>query len=110
VHNHPDRVTSERKGKEKIVEGGQDIVTQGISCATSTSFRRGEGVVARISKHRFALSDTYGIETVPSEDDGLISLSPLRSTRWPTMQMEETTEGRPSDGAPPSKEGRATIE
>jgi hypothetical protein len=34
--------------------------------------RRGEGVVARISKHRFALSDTYGIETVPSEDDGLI--------------------------------------
>jgi uncharacterized protein YxjI len=29
-------------------------------------------VVARISKHRFALSDTYGIETVPSEDDGLI--------------------------------------
>ncbi len=70
--NHPDRVTSERKEKEKIVEGGQDIVAQGISCATSTSFRRGEGVVARISKHRFALSDTYGIETVPSEDDGLI--------------------------------------
>jgi uncharacterized protein YxjI len=29
-------------------------------------------LVARISKHRFALRDTYGIETVSGEDDGLI--------------------------------------
>jgi hypothetical protein len=28
--------------------------------------------VARVSKHRFALSDTYGIEVAPGEDEGLV--------------------------------------
>jgi uncharacterized protein YxjI len=32
---------------------------------------RGEAV-ARVSKHRFALSDTYGIEVVPGGDEGLV--------------------------------------
>ncbi len=54
------------------VEGGQDIVAQGDILHHEYELRRGDDAVARISKHRFALGDTYGIEIAPGEDDGLI--------------------------------------
>ena len=54
------------------VEGGEDIVAQGDILHHEYELRRGNDAVARISKRRFALSDTYGIETTPGEDDGLI--------------------------------------
>ena len=61
------------RDKFKIdLEGGQDIVAEGDSLDHEYELRRGDEVVARISKHLFALSDTYGIETAPGEDDGLI--------------------------------------
>ncbi len=54
------------------VEGGEDIVAQGDILHHEYELRRGGYAVARISKHRFALSDTYGIETAPGEDEGLV--------------------------------------
>jgi uncharacterized protein YxjI len=42
------------------------------SCTTSTTSARGDEAVARASKHRFALSDTYGIEVEQGEDEGLV--------------------------------------
>ena len=54
------------------MEGGQDIVAQGDILHHEYELRRGNDAVARISKRRFALSDTYGIETALGEDDGLI--------------------------------------
>jgi uncharacterized protein YxjI len=61
------------RDKFKIdLEGGQDIVAEGDILDHEYELRRGDEVVARISKHLFALSDTYGIETAPGEDDGLI--------------------------------------
>jgi uncharacterized protein YxjI len=54
------------------VEGDQDIVAQGDILHHEYELRRADDTVARISKHRFALSDTYGIEIAPGEDDGLI--------------------------------------
>jgi uncharacterized protein YxjI len=52
------------------VEGGQDIVAQRDILHHEYELRRGNDAVARISKRRFALSDTYGIETALGEDDG----------------------------------------
>jgi uncharacterized protein YxjI len=54
------------------VEGDKDIVAQGDILHHEYELRRGDDAVARISKHRLALSDTYGIEIAPGEDDGLI--------------------------------------
>ena len=54
------------------VEGGQDIVAQGDILHHEYELRRGDEAIARVSKRLFALSDTYGIETAPGEDDGLI--------------------------------------
>jgi uncharacterized protein YxjI len=54
------------------VEGGQDIVAQGDILHHEYELRRGDDTIANISKHRLALSDTYGIEIAPGEDDGLI--------------------------------------
>ena len=54
------------------VEGGQDMVAQGDVLHHDYEIRRGGDAVARISKHRFAMSDTYGIEVAPGEDEGLV--------------------------------------
>jgi uncharacterized protein YxjI len=54
------------------VEEGREIVARGDILDHEYELRRGDEEVARISKHLFALSDTYGIETAPGEDDGLI--------------------------------------
>jgi len=54
------------------VEGDQDIVAQGDILHHEYELRRGDETIAHVSKRLFALSDTYGIETAPGEDDGLI--------------------------------------
>ncbi len=54
------------------VAGGQDMVAQGDILHHEYDIRRGGEAIARISKQRFALSDTYGIEIAPGEDEGLI--------------------------------------
>jgi len=54
------------------VEGGGDLVAQGNILDHEYEIRRGSQTVAHISKHWFTIRDTYGIETAPGEDDGLI--------------------------------------
>jgi len=54
------------------VEGGGDLVAQGDILDHEYESRRGSETVARISKHWLTIRDTYGIETAPGEDDGLI--------------------------------------
>jgi uncharacterized protein YxjI len=54
------------------VAGGEDMVAQGEILEHEYEIRRGDAVVGRVSKHWFTLRDTYGVETAPGEDDGLI--------------------------------------
>ena len=54
------------------VAGGVDLVAQGDIMHHEYTISRSGDPVARISKHRFALSDTYGVDVLPGEDDGLI--------------------------------------
>lgn len=54
------------------VPGGVDLIAQGDILHHEYTISRSGDPVARISKHRFALSDTYGVEVLPGEDDGLI--------------------------------------
>ena len=54
------------------VEGDKDIVAQGDILHHEYDIRRGGEAVARVSKQRFALSDTYGIEVASGEDEGLV--------------------------------------
>jgi len=54
------------------VEGGGDLVAQGNILDHEYEIRRGSQTVAHISKHWLTIRDTYGIETAPGEDDGLI--------------------------------------
>ncbi len=54
------------------VTGGPDMVAQGDILHHEYDIRRGGEAIARISKQRFALSDTYGIEIAPGEDEGLV--------------------------------------
>jgi len=54
------------------LKSGQDLVAQGDFLDHEYDIRRGGTSIARVSKHWFAFSDTYGIEIAPGEDDGLI--------------------------------------
>ena len=54
------------------VEGGVGLTAQGDILHHEYAISRSGDPVARISKHRFALSDTYGVDVLPGEDDGLI--------------------------------------
>ena len=54
------------------VEGAQDMAAQGDILHYEYDIRRGNEAVARVSKHRFPLSDTYGIEIARGEDEGLV--------------------------------------
>jgi uncharacterized protein YxjI len=54
------------------VNGGQDMVAQGDILDHEYAIERDGQTVATVSKHWFALRDTYGIEVAPGEDDGLI--------------------------------------
>lgn len=54
------------------VKGGGDLVAQGNLLDHEYSIRRGETVIAQVSKRWFTFRDTYGITINPGEDDGLI--------------------------------------
>jgi uncharacterized protein YxjI len=54
------------------IAGGEDLVAQGDILDHEYRIRRGDESVAQVSKHWFTLRDTYGIEIVAGEDDGLI--------------------------------------
>lgn len=54
------------------VEGGEDMVAVGNILEHEYEIRRGDAVVGSVSKHWFTIRDTYGVETAPGEDDGLI--------------------------------------
>jgi len=57
---------------EVDVAGGDDLVAKGDFLDHDYEIRRGGDTVARISKKWFSLSDTYGIEVDPGQDDALI--------------------------------------
>ncbi|MBE7555235.1 MAG: LURP-one-related family protein [Anaerolineales bacterium] len=54
------------------VKGGDDLVAQGNLLDHEYSIRRGDTVIAQVSKRWFTFRDTYGITINPGEDDGLI--------------------------------------
>lgn len=54
------------------VKGGPDMVAQGDILDHEYELRRGSERVAQVSKHWFSFTDTYGIEIMNGEDDGLI--------------------------------------
>lgn len=54
------------------VKGGEDLKVRGDILDHEYEIERHGDPVARVSKHWFTLRDTYGVETAPGEDDGLI--------------------------------------
>ena len=57
------------------VEGPDDLQAKGNFLDYEYSFRRGENVVAQVSKQWFTLRDTYGVDVNEGEDDVLILAS-----------------------------------
>jgi uncharacterized protein YxjI len=54
------------------VPGPDDLEATGNFTDHEYTFRRGDTVVATVSKRWFSLADTYGIEVEPGQDDVLI--------------------------------------
>lgn len=54
------------------VKDGEDLVAQGNLLDHEYEIRRGNDVIAQISKRWFTFRDTYGISIEAGEDDGLI--------------------------------------
>ena len=54
------------------VPGPNDLVAEGNFLDREYAFTRHGQPVAQVSKRWFRLTDTYGIETAPGEDDVLI--------------------------------------
>jgi uncharacterized protein YxjI len=54
------------------VPGPDDLEATGNFTDHEYTFRRGDTVVATVSKRWFAFADTYGIEVEPGQDDVLI--------------------------------------
>ena len=57
------------------VPGRDDLEATGNFLDHEYTFRRGDKVVATVSKKWFSLADTYGIDIEPGEDDVLILAS-----------------------------------
>ena len=57
------------------VPGPDDLEATGNFLDHEYTFRRGDRVIATVSKKWFSLSDTYGIDIEPGEDDVLILAS-----------------------------------
>ena len=57
------------------VPGPDDLEAQGDFIDHEYTFRRGDRVVATVSKKWFRLTDTYGVEVAPGEDPVLILAS-----------------------------------
>ncbi|QIN77399.1 hypothetical protein GBA65_01490 [Rubrobacter marinus] len=54
------------------VAGGVDLTAQGDILHHEYAISRQGDPVARISKHRLTMSDTYSVDVLPGEDDGLV--------------------------------------
>ena len=54
------------------VEGGEELVAKGDFLDHDYQIRRGGDTVAHVNKRWFALTDTYGVEIAPGQDDALI--------------------------------------
>lgn len=54
------------------VKGGDDLVAKGDFLDHDYEIRRGGDTIARVNKRWFALSDTYGVEVDPGQDDALV--------------------------------------
>lgn len=54
------------------VPGGVDLIAQGDILHHEYTVSRSGDPIARISKRYFAMTDAYGVEVLPGEDDGLI--------------------------------------
>lgn len=59
------------------VPGPDDLEVQGDFLSHEYSFRRGGEVVAQVSKHWISITDTYGVDIRPGEDDVLILASAI---------------------------------
>lgn len=57
------------------VPGPDDLEATGNFLDHEYTFRRGDRIIATVSKKWFSLSDTYGIDIEPGEDDVLILAS-----------------------------------
>lgn len=57
------------------VTGPDDLEAEGDFLDQEYVFRRGDRVVARVSRSFFALGDTYGVEVAEGEDDLLVLAS-----------------------------------
>jgi uncharacterized protein YxjI len=54
------------------VAGGQSLRLDGSIFDHEYSLRRGDDVVAQVSKRWFTFTDTYGIDIAPGEDEPLV--------------------------------------
>lgn len=54
------------------VSGGPELEVKGSILDHEYEVERGGDTIATISKRWFTIRDTYGIETAPGEDDGLL--------------------------------------
>jgi uncharacterized protein YxjI len=57
------------------IPGPNDLRAEGNLFDREYAFKRGEEVVAQVSKHWFSWSDSYGVDVAPGEDDILILAS-----------------------------------
>ncbi len=64
-----------RVGFTVDVPGPDDLEATGSMLEHEYTFRRGQRVVARVSKNWFSFSDTYGVEVEEGEDEVLILAS-----------------------------------
>jgi uncharacterized protein YxjI len=59
------------------IPGPDDLSMTGDLFEHEYTIRRGDQVVATVSKHWLSLTDTYGVDIAPGEDDLLILASVL---------------------------------
>lgn len=92
-----DLVNLFRVGFTVDVPGPDDLEATGSLLEHEYTFRRGGRVVATVSKRWFALSDTYGVDIAPGEDDVLLLAS--------TVVIDLICHGHRVKPPPPSPEG-----
>ena len=88
-----------RLGFTVDVPGPDDLEATGSLLDHEYTFRRGDRVVAQVSKQWFSLLDTYGVEIAPGEDDVLV----LASTVVIDMIAHPDAKPAPKPAAPPDE-------
>lgn len=75
------------------VPGPDDLEMTGNLLDHDFTIRRGDEVVATVSKHWLTLRDTYGVETAPGQDDLLILASVLALDLAEDREREQRGKG-----------------